>query len=123
MVLTFLMDAPGTITSTTVTTFPQFALEISIEGQNTYVFGLDGMNDAKYSNYSAILTYGPYINSILLNLVHYFLPVYYGDVKLYKPKVGATREPFETRCTITLQSNLLLRVPFQASTSGNDEGN
>lgn len=37
VVLTFLMDAPGTITSTTVTTFPQFALEISIEGQNTYV--------------------------------------------------------------------------------------
>lgn len=37
VVLTFLMDAPGTITSSTVTTFPQFALEISIEGQNTYV--------------------------------------------------------------------------------------
>ena len=68
-------------------------------------------------------TYGPYINSILLNLVHYFLPVYYGDVKLYKPKVGATREPFETRCTITLQSNLLLRVPFQASTSGSNDEN
>lgn len=40
--LTLLMDAPGTITTTNVTTYPQFAVEISLEGQNTYVRDEDG---------------------------------------------------------------------------------
>ena len=57
-----------------------------------------------------MLCYGPFINNTLLNLFHYFMPVYYGAYPLYTPVVG-------TRCTISINSNVLIRVPFQATTS------
>ena len=71
----------------------------------------------QYSNYSAICTYGPFLNNVLLNLFHYFYPVYYGDWALYKPKVGSLRECLETRITVSVESPVLLRSPFQATTS------
>lgn len=52
-----------------------------------------------------------------MNLFHCFMPVYYGDWKLYQPKVGSLRECFETRCTISIENPVLLRIPFQATTS------
>ena len=64
-----------------------------------------------------MLCYGPFINNTLLNLFHYFMPVYYGAYPLYTPVVGAPREYLETRCTISINSNVLIRVPFQATTS------
>ena len=45
------------------------------------------------------------------------MPVYYGDWRLYQPTVGSLRQCFETRCTVTIDSSILLRVPFQANTS------
>lgn len=45
------------------------------------------------------------------------MPVYYGDWHLYQPTVGSLRECFETRCTVTVDSSVLLRIPFQANTS------
>ncbi len=45
------------------------------------------------------------------------MPVYYGDWSLYQPSVGSLRQCFETRCTVTIDSSVLLRVPFQANTS------
>ena len=63
------------------------------------------------------MTYGPFINKTLMDLFHFFYPVYYGDWKLYKPTIGALRECFETRCVISINSTILLRIPFQATNS------
>ena len=50
------------------------------------------------------------------------MPVYYGAYPLYTPVVGAPREYLETRCTISINSNVLIRVPFQATTSRQRQG-
>ena len=111
VVITILMDVPGKILNTTISTFPQFDVILSIEGNCSY-----------YSHYCAVLCYGPFVNSVLLNLVHFFLPVYYGDQKLYQPQIGDQRQCFAMRCTILIKSTLLLRVLFQGSTSRRWEG-
>lgn len=51
------------------------------------------------------------------------MPVFYGEYHLYTPVVGAPREYLETRCTISINSNVLIRVPFQASTSNSSSRN
>ena len=63
------------------------------------------------------MTYGPFINSVAMNLVHYFFPVFYGDTSLYVPKIGTPRQCFEMKCTISIESPVLMRIPFQATTS------
>ena len=64
-----------------------------------------------------MVCYGPFVNAVLLNLVHYFMPVFYGEYELYNPTIGSPREYLETRVTVSVESNVLLRIPFQATTS------
>ena len=45
------------------------------------------------------------------------MPVYYGDVALYVPEIGSLRQCREMKCTLSIESPVLIRIAYQASTS------